>query len=248
MFTTGRYGLVGSTPTQAQIIAIAHDVISTLRSVKVDACFVGGMGCYLQGGSRKPNDLDVLCLTAIWDQEALKKRLTVVNGRFDLVDSRKINATYKVLWYNTMAPTYDCLKIDLLFPGVLDIPSIPPSIIEHSNVHQLPCAPLSLNLLLKLQAWVHHGESTYYRYKSKQPVDARDINELLPIACRRKLLPRTESSFPESFISLGESRVKKYVKAFPETKGWWTDLGFEIPVEVTPKPDHLLMHRRRAYR
>jgi hypothetical protein len=62
MFTTGRYGLVGSAPTQAQIIAIAHDVISTLRSVKVDACFVGGMGCYLQGGSRKPNvrlDIDL---------------------------------------------------------------------------------------------------------------------------------------------------------------------------------------------
>lgn len=130
---------------------------------------------------------------------------------------------------------------------MLDIPPIPPSCITRKNIYSLPCAPLSLVLLLKLQAWVHHGESLLARYYLKKPMDARDIDALLPIAKRMGIEPRTESFLPESFVKTSELRVKKYVQDIPTSTEQWMELGYDVaPKEpVKLKPAGPIVHRRR---
>lgn len=162
--------------------------------------------------------------------EPLKSKLVALNGSFYLWPARDPRATYTVLWYH-IVETDSCLKVDILLPGVLDIPAISFTNFDFDNASGLPCAPLSLVLLLKLQAWVHHGESPDVRYRIKQPTDAQDIKELLQVARTRRLKPRTESFLPNSFISLAESRVEKFVEQYPRTRVEWVAVGFVVPEE-----------------
>ena len=174
-----------------------------------------------------------MCLSSPLNQEGLKRRLVSLNSRFYLVNARDPSAQYKVLWYLT--DTGSRIKVDLLFPGVLDIPDIPPSCITRTNIYSLPCAPLSLILLLKLQAWIHHGDSLHTRYFLKKPTDARDINALLSFATRMGLKPRTEKWLPVSFVTTSESRVRRYVREVPASARQWLDLGYDVAVMQKPQ-------------
>jgi hypothetical protein len=174
----------------------------------------------------KLQDLDILCLSTTVGAETLKRMLVSLNDRFYLIPARNPRDTYKVLWYCT--DTDARVKVDLLMPGVLGIPSIPPSCITCGNIYSLPCAPLSVVLLLKLQAWVHHGEAVQAHYRLKKPMDERDINALLPIASRMRVRPKMEKSLPESFVRKSESRVEIYVREVPASKNQWKELGYEV--------------------
>ena len=180
------------------------------------------------------------------DQEGLKRRLALLNSKFYLVNARDPHAAYKVLWYLT--DTGSRIKIDLLFPGVLDIPAIPTSCITRTNIFSLPCAPFSLVLLLKLQAWVHHGESLSPRYYVKKPIDARDIDALLPIASRMGLKPRTEKFLPESFVKKSELRVKKYGQEVPTSVKQWIALGYDVTVKDEHQANRKRVERVFSYR
>lgn len=160
-------------------------------------------------------------------QEDLKSQLVALNSRFYLWPARDPSATYKVLWYHILE-TDSCLKVDILLPGAMDIPNIPVSKFEFDDHHSLPCAPLSLVLLLKLQAWIHHGESPDVRYRIKQPTDAQDIRELSRVARARRLKPRTESYLPRSFVKRAESRVALLVEQYPSRRSSWVKLGFDV--------------------
>jgi len=154
-----------------------------------------------------------------------------LNLAFYLVPARNPGATYEVLWYRFI-DTGSCLKVDLLFPGVLNIPSIPASSITTTNSHRLPCAPLLLVLLLKLQAWIHHGEALEFRYRQKKPTDARDILVLLPIACSMNIHLRSESYLPKSFVDVSKSRAEKFAMEQPDARKFWESLGFVEKVVV----------------
>ena len=172
-------------------------------------------------------DLDILCLTSTYSQESLKDELVRLNPRFYTVASRNPKATYRVLWYH-LIETDSCLKVDLLVPGTLDIPEVPLSEIDYTNIYELPCAPMSHLLLLKLQGWIHHGEALAIQYRRKLPQDEEDINGMLKIARRKGLKPRTETYLPQSFLSVAEARVKEYVMSCPNSKEDWAALGFEV--------------------
>ncbi|RDB22047.1 hypothetical protein Hypma_011140 [Hypsizygus marmoreus] len=191
------------------------------------------MACNLFGNLRQPEDLDILCLTTEWEQEALKSKLVALNSNFYLIDSRDPTATYRVLWY-LLTDTDSCVKVDLLFPGVLDIPSIPGSSITRANAYHLPCAPLSLVLLLKLQAWNHHSEALEYRYRAKQPTDARDIEALLPIASKMGLQLRSDAVLPQSFVSKSIARAEKFMRVVPSSRAFWEKLGMVEKAKPVP--------------
>jgi hypothetical protein len=173
-------------------------------------------------------DLDILCLTSNYSQESLKMRLVELNPRFYTVPSRNPRATYTVLWYH-ITESDSCLKVDILLPGDLDIPDVPLSEIDRTNIHELPCAPMSHLLLLKLQGWIHHGESLAERYRRKQPQDERDVNGMLVIARMKGLKPRDETYLPQSFIRRAEGRVRDYVNSCPSSMDDWAALGFAVP-------------------
>lgn len=179
---------------------------------------------YLSDTSINEKDLDILCLDTPLSQEEIKARLVQNNPRFYLVNPRSSFATYKVLWYY-IVETNSCLKVDILLPGVLNIPSIPVSSITRRNADGLPCAPFSLVLLLKLQAWAHHGEAMEWRFRVKQPTDERDIDELLVEAVKRKIAPSSDAFFPSSFLDVSRARVLKYNAQNPNSKSYWKAIG-----------------------
>jgi len=207
---------------------IASVAIATLNRIGVTACFVGGMACRLYGNSRTPEDLDILCLGCPWSQEELKRRVVAANPSFYLVDARTPGATYRVLWYRTSLYGRR-LKVDLLFPGIMNIPSVPISEIDYPEPGR-PCAPFAVVFLLKLQAWVQHRDSEELRFRLKANTDALDLRTMLPIAREKGFsIRRTNSAcLPSSFVAPVASRVRRFVQEWPETRHGWRSLGFSV--------------------
>ena len=156
------------------LFTVAEVAIQTLCSVGLmDVCFVGGVACALYRNTHHPNvhslicpftcivsffscelvqNLDILILNAPYDQETIKRMLTVANPAFYTVASKTIGATYRVLWYNlwgwSLTLHFDLIKVDILLPGIMDIPSFSANHINTNNSCQLPAAPFSIVLLL----------------------------------------------------------------------------------------------------
>ncbi|KAG8829780.1 hypothetical protein FRC17_006048 [Serendipita sp. 399] len=231
----------------------ASAAIQTLRNLGyTDVCFVGGVACALYGNPRTPHDLDILILNRYTDQESLKQSVCNADSSFFLVPSKKIGATYKVLWYRKSQYSYyrssyfgsryagtnttGAIKVDLLLPGIMDIPSFPSTSIDSSNGRGLPAAPLSVVLLLKLQAWSQHRAalSTYYRIE--QYKDKSDLEYLAPYASGRGIRPMADLSLPTTFIANAQIRVREYLRYDPlsSTLPHWKKMGFEVPEPPAP--------------
>jgi len=209
----------------SDVSAVASVAITTLEQIGITACFVGGMACKLYGNDRTPEDLDILCLGCPWDQEELKRRVVAANPSFYLVPSKTPGATYKVLWYWYHKYAGRC-KVDLLFPGIMNIPSVPIANIDYPEQGR-PCAPFMLVFLLKLQAWAQHRDSEEIRFRMKSSTDALDLRTMLPIARTKGLnIRRKEAYLPPSFVAPAASRAERFVREWPETRHEWRALGF----------------------
>ncbi len=171
-----------------------------------------------------PQDVDIIVLNANQPQESLKAELARVDPRFYLVRSKDPFASYKVLWYR-LSNGRSC-KVDVLQPGVMNIPSVEPEYIEH--IDYIPLMPLSAVLLLKLQGWTDHRAASKNYLRKKQHLDVADIDSLLPIAARRGIKPREESWIPDTLIQASEERMKEYIMHFPSTGEQWRLLGFDV--------------------
>jgi len=209
-----------------EVSAAADVAITTLERIGIKACFVGGMACKLYGNDRTPEDLDILCLGCPWNEEELKRRVVAANPSFYLIPSRTPGATFKVLWYRTMY-SRRC-KVDLLLPGVMNIPSVPIANIS-SPEQGKPCAPFMLVFLLKLQAWEQHRDSEELRFRVKANTDALDLRRMLPIARTKGLrIQRKQAYLPPLFVASATPRVKRFVQERPETLHEWRELGFDV--------------------
>jgi hypothetical protein len=168
-------------------------------------------------------------LTTSYTQENLKRILERANSSFRTVAAKTPGATYRVLWYQSSPSSYysrKC-KVDLLQPGIMNIPSVPTeAIIHRSGLPLMPFLPL---LLLKLQAWEDHGASLKYYMREKQPTDVRDIDELLRIAVRDTTIKidKVAAWISDVFISEGQRRVTKYAGLYPASASSWARIGFE---------------------
>ena len=120
------------------------------------------------------------------------------------------------------------LKVDLLLPGIMDIPCVPIRDIQYLDQGK-PCAPFTLVFLLKLQAWVQHRDSEELRFRLKANTDALDLRTMLPIARAKGVrISREEAYLPPSFLAPVASRVKRFVQEWPETLQGWRALGFRV--------------------
>lgn len=165
----------------------------------------------------------MIVLDANKPQEELKVELADADSRFYLIRSKDPFAIYKVVWFRL--PNGRSCKVDILQPGILNIPAIEPTRIEH--VDGIPLLPFVVVLMLKLQGWTDHRGASKTYLCEKQWMDVTDIKELLPIAVRRGVKPREEAWIPESLIQATERRVREYVERFPYTRDLWRELGFE---------------------
>jgi len=230
MMSLARYGTV----TKAEIETVSRATVAGLKSCGLTSCLVGGAACMTYGMTRVPNDIDIVVLDSGLTPEEIKRRLVSANPSFFLVPSTNPRNTYKVLWYNLRAtsclfpPSHAC-KVDVLVPGVLNIPSMPKHYIVHDPITRIPVMPFIAVLLLKLQGWADHRVSRRVDLQMKQYVDVRDICELLRIVTQdSEVHIRKESWLPESFVAAGRQRVAEFVLWHSDTSVHWRQIGLLV--------------------
>ncbi|KAH8094710.1 hypothetical protein BXZ70DRAFT_355039 [Cristinia sonorae] len=198
-----------------EIYQVARDAVTIFTAQGLSSCLCGGTGCALYGmKNRSPNDVDIVVMTYAHDTEELKRILVLHSPRsFQLRPSRKRGATYKILYYTFHS--YKSCKVDILIPGIMNIPDIPSRRIP--IIDGLPAMTFMPLLLLKLQAWDDHRKSERIDYRMKQHTDARDIQELLKIARERHEHKRDALWLPMSFLVAAEGRVASFISLFPSS-------------------------------
>lgn len=117
------------------------------------------------------------------------------------------------------------MKVDILLPGILDIPDVPPSSIK--RMRGLPAMPLMPLLMLKLQGWWDHQLSDRDIYVLKQHNDRWDVEEMLVIALEsgERVGESSLSWIPEQMIRDARLRVERFVEGYPHTARGWQKVG-----------------------
>lgn len=175
-----------------------------------------------------------MVLTTAYSQESLKEILVREDSSFYLVRSKNWRATYRVLWHRLSKstcplPSVDC-KVDILVPGTMNIPNVPPERVR--TLSGLPVMPMIPQLLLKLQAWSDHRASHRTDMRLKQYVDESDIDRLLAIAVDEGASVRAQECrwlSGATILAATPARLGSYTLwASAETKGKWKKLGFGL--------------------
>ncbi|TCD70781.1 hypothetical protein EIP91_001812 [Steccherinum ochraceum] len=208
-------------PTSDEIRNIAAEAVEIFRQHGLSCCLFGSAACELYGRHRVPNDLDIIVMTNSWDTEYLKGILCRESNEFFDRPARSPNATYRVLFYRLHGRRRRPCKVDVLIPGSstsLNLPFIDDSHFEW--LAHLPVLPFLPLLILKVQGWRDHRNSTRRDFVAKRPVDIRDINELLGIGRRRREDIQQELWIPDWFLDHGNTLVQEYVDAMGGGRQW----------------------------
>ncbi|KAF9226209.1 hypothetical protein BS17DRAFT_749498 [Gyrodon lividus] len=212
----------GLRPFRSEVEETSKVTARLLNSFGMQCCLVGGAACSALGVQRVPNDVDMAVMTHE-DEESIKRRLVLADSRFYLMAAKTPGATYKVLWFRTSEWMRRSCKVDILRRGTMNIPDIPAHKIRH--IRELPVAPILVVLCLKLQAWDHHGAAVEWRFRAKQPTDARDITELLVFAVAGGEHVLKEGWLPQEFVNSAKARVIAFLTADRATADKWKVLG-----------------------
>ncbi|KAI0649646.1 hypothetical protein C8Q79DRAFT_997735 [Trametes meyenii] len=213
-----------------RILDIARAAVNIFARHGLKCCLVGSVASYVYGVPRIPKDVDLVVLTGIHGQETLKGMLVAADSKFYLVPSRKPLATYKVLWYRDTTYGSRC-KVDILLPGIMNIPNVPHQHVVYKGPYNFPLMPLIPHLLLKLQAWDDHQLSYRSDFLANVPTDQRDIDQLLAIVCQsgERLRSPNLQWLPELVIAAAGTRLRKYLAhGSLQTKRQWRSLGFNV--------------------
>jgi hypothetical protein len=178
-----------------------------------------------------PQDVDIIVLNLwdSWDVEDVKALLVESDDSFFLVPSRNPRNNYMVLWYSLPPRSKRSCKVDILVPGIVEIPRVPESLITYTNIPDIPVMPFLALLLLKLRGWDDHRSHTRQDMVDKQHVDVEDIDELLDLAINHYGVHlSTESWMPKSFVKSAKARLREYVDLFPDTAWQWNEIGFNV--------------------
>ena len=164
--------------------------------------------------------------------------ITSQNACFYLVNPRTIGAEYMVLWYHphgrgsmrnergsTRRPL--AVKIDILLPGIMDLPSFDSRWIDYNNDLSLPTAPLSLVLLHKVRGWWERINSPDDHHYQKHWQDAHDVATLAPLASEMGVTIG-DDALPDDFIESASEWVNNFIAAYPKfrTRSHWRQIGF----------------------
>jgi len=210
----------------------AEATIDTLRDLGMeDVCFIGGLAARLHGNDREPNDVDILILDSHHDQETIKWMMAEENPCFYLVDAKTPGADWTVLWYHphgegsTRRPA--AIKIDILLPGIMDLPSFDPSFIDFDNSRSLPAAPILLVLLHKVRGWWERFHSPNDYQHKKHWDDACDVANLAPLASQMGVTIH-DDVLPDDFIYNASEWVNEFIAEYPKfrTRYHWRKLGY----------------------
>lgn len=105
----------------------------------------------------------------------------------------------------------------------MNIPNVPTNQLVY--IDGFPVIPLIALMLLKLQAWEDHRNSSKSWEIPKQWVDAGDLGGLLPIAARRGDSLKKESWIPQNFSTAAKKRLTRYLERNSSQKSGWLKVG-----------------------
>ncbi|KAF9261313.1 hypothetical protein L218DRAFT_980962 [Marasmius fiardii PR-910] len=229
-------------PTYEETRTATRATIRVLKTLGLHCCLFGSVACSHYGMSRSPNDVDMVVLGCVWTQEELKRRVVAADPNFYTVASRGRYAGHRVLWYRFPSSRSALIyprsssvngrrcKVDLLLPGIMNIPPIPTSRIHYKDGRgSKPLMPFLPLLLLRLQGWEDHGESPKHWMRAKQSIDVADIVELLNLAEIKYPdvnLQNDEVWLPVSFVDEAKRRVGLFIAKYTSTRERWELLGF----------------------
>ncbi|KAH6906207.1 hypothetical protein BKA70DRAFT_1564553 [Coprinopsis sp. MPI-PUGE-AT-0042] len=218
-----------------EIKQTAREAIESLQNEGLHACLFGSAACSFYGmQNRVPNDVDVVVMNADdfgYNPENIKYQLTCSNNRFFLVDSRDPHADYRILYFRLGGPdSRRRCKVDILVPGLLSIPNIPPDGFTYAANHpRIPLVPMMTLILLKLRGWWDHwNDDTRPWMREKAAQDEEDIEEMLSMAVHEgySVWDGDREWWDEEFIKDALDWIEEYVENWPETEEDWRHLGF----------------------
>lgn len=213
--------------TTAEIYDISRRAVAIFARSGLTCCLTGGTACALYGTTRRPNDVDLIVLTHQHQQERLKQLLVCADSDFYTVAAKDPLATYRVLWCRLPGSSvhWRRCKVDILVPGVMNIPDIPRA--DALTISGLPVMPLVLLLCLKLQSWADHRAAVRYYLVQKQHDDVRDIGELLVIMESRgtRFNGAALRRLPPTLADATIQRLREFVSMYPSSRAKWQAVG-----------------------
>ncbi|PFH48736.1 hypothetical protein AMATHDRAFT_49290 [Amanita thiersii Skay4041] len=215
-------------PTPQDIRRVARRTVQALENCGYSSCLFGSAACHVWGMKhRNPKDVDVIVLTND-DPEIIKSKLAETNSRFILRPSNHPRKSHHLLYYaiRFQRPEIVC-KVDILVPGLLDIPWVRKSRREYPNEYNIPVIPFLPLLLLKLKGWSDHRRSRRSDFQAKVPQDEKDIQEMLEMLDEDDHLSNNEW-LPRYLIRNSERRIVDFVEEFPGTDTEWKYIGFDV--------------------
>ncbi len=154
--------------------------------------------------------------------EDLKDQIARHHDNFYLTNSKNPRYSYKILWYRH---DFKSCKVDILLPGILDIPPIPVDKIV--TMEDLPVMPFLPLFYLKVQGWWHHKQAFMKPHlQRKVPQDVRDIKELLRLVKQQRFVFEGNGVewLPQWFFEKARMHVSEYSKVYPQTRREWATL------------------------
>ncbi|PPR08024.1 hypothetical protein CVT24_010882 [Panaeolus cyanescens] len=180
------------------VMEAAKTVVGILEGAGYSCAVFGSLAARLYGSSRCPKDVDILINNSIPSNNpssppsssspetpieeplsaaSLKSLILSLNPRnFYLKLPRDPTAPYRILYYRRAYQGVEC-KIDVLVPGIMHLPLIPPG--REKRIDDIPCVPFALLLAHKLQGWDDHRKAEEAFQRRKQEQDAGDVKKLL---------------------------------------------------------------------
>lgn len=164
------------------------------------------------------------------DPEDIKAYIADNHDRFSLEKSGRVGATHQKLYFNFHWGLGLRCKVDIIVSGQyssLHVPNIPQRYVEYPNGYSIPVVPFLVLIILKVQGWHDHSESSRKDFRAKIPQDNEDIRTLLDMADEDDQRDYNDW-WQEWFSKRAERLVIHYANEFPETAYSFRELGFDV--------------------
>ncbi|KAI0291365.1 hypothetical protein B0F90DRAFT_1777821 [Multifurca ochricompacta] len=178
------------------------------------------------------NDIDIVITIdlygEIYDPEEIKETIVAVDDRYYLQPSKRPEAEYQILYCRLpgWATGRRCVKVDILIPPTLHLPEILSNRII--LIDDIPVMPLFDLLVMKLQGWRDHINSSRPDFRAKLPNDVFDVRALLDRAVAERIwYPKEKRRHTREFMERATRLALGFIPRHGGRAKFLT-LGFQI--------------------
>jgi hypothetical protein len=218
--------------TEQDIWKIAHRTTDIIQSnITRNVCLFGSAACSLWVNiGRVPRDIDIV-VSEQFDAEDIKAIVAQADNRYYLEQSKKRGATHQILHCRLPGWKADngrCVKVDILVPPTLGLPSITES--DLYLINDVPVMPVFDLLVMKTQGWWDHRTSPRADFQAKENDDVSDIIALLERARLEDVSYADEANeyrHSQEFMDRAYTLANRFVSVY-RTRREWRALHFPL--------------------